>query len=295
MSVAMWLRRLLLFAALLLSQSAMAGTEVVEVYYLPLDEAVSVVQSQLSPQGSVHTLSSRRLLVISDDEPYLSNAKKLLRQLDQPPAQYRVEVELVEMRDTQGSGLAVQSLQLPGGWVEVRLDRSRSRIVERRRMQLRVTSMQPGHIEAGELRPYRQRIRQWLAGYGVVSVDSVQLEPVTSGFDIRVMRAGAEAVRVQLSPWMRRMAMQGAGQSRTRIDLGKGRVQMRQQPTPAADAPIIIAGAQTELTVRLGETVTVAANGGESALFSQALLGGQSTTISNHLAIRLRVVAVGLR
>jgi len=265
------LRRLLLVTLFLFPALALAETEVIEVYHLPLSEAASAVQSQLSPQGEVRTMPSRRMLIITDDAAHIGAAKALLKRLDKVPAQYRVEVELVDVSDSRNSAIGVQQLRLPGGWIELRLAHSAMHISERRRMQLRVTSMQPGHIEAGELRPYRQRIWQWLAGYGVVAADTVELVPVTSGFDVEVAGAGNDAVRVQLKPWMRRMA------------------------GDAADAPIMIVGARTEVTVSLGETVTIAANEGESALFSRALLGSESTSGSGRLAIRLRVNAAGGR
>jgi hypothetical protein len=286
------LRRLLMAGLLLFPALAMAGTEVVEVYHLPLSEAASAVQSQLSSHGQVRSMASRRMLIITDDAAHIAAAKALLKRLDTVPAQYRVQVEIVEVRDTQQQAAAVQSARLPGGWIELRLDRSLMQLSQRRRMQLRVTASQPGHIEAGELRPYRQRIWQWLAGYGVVPVDQVELVPVTSGFDIEVSKAGGDAVRVHLKPWMRRMAQTAPGENRTRIDLGQGRVTTtsRQQPN-TRNAPIAIRGAETELTLSLGESVTIAANQGESKLFSQALLGISSGGQATRLAIRLRVVS----
>ncbi len=291
----------LLLAALWLPGNALAETATFEVLFLPLQEASDVVKSQLSTSGSVATLPSRRVLVVTDDARHIEQARKLLKRLDQPAPQYQAYLELLSLSSDHIQSIKTDAY-LPGGWIRIALNDSEHRLSSRKRFNLHLTSNRQGSIESGTIQPYRQQTKQWLAGYGVSKTHSVELVPITSGFYATVHSAGEEMVQLRITPWMQNQrASEGiSGETELLIDLGSTH---SPRQAPSADAPvrlnarpvmkqhqtIEITGASTELTVPLGEAVTIAAGDNEAALLGDALLSGGSSTEKRRFAIRLRV------
>ncbi len=300
------LRGIMLAALLLLAAPlACAGEQVTEslpVHHLPMDEAASLVKSALSPSGGVAALNSRRLLVVRDDADHLSAAKALLQKFDQPPAQYRVEMELIVSDEVDAASMqAAQTL--PGHWLRLAASAVRSAYSGHRSWSLLLLAGAEGRVMTGEVQPYRQRVRRWLAGYGLVRRDSVNLVALNSGFFVRLQPAGDGAVRVDLEPWMARSQPEVSqdGQPELLVDLGSaGAVNpnpmlngspLRLNVTPRLKRAkaVRFAHAATSVVVKLGEEIAIAASGGESALFSRTLLGRHSSVGAQSLVIRLKV------
>lgn len=285
---------------------AQAATETVAVDFLPLQEAADLARSQLSANGNVAVLPSRRLLILEDDDVHIDKARKLLQQLDRMPAQFvvYVDIESVEAANyhaREASGALGRAVELPGGWLQVRLRRYSSHAGNRQTFQLRASAGEPGSLELGQLRPVRREIRQWLSGYGLIRAESVELVPLTSGFHLQLWPVhNGDQVRVRLSPWMQRLNTGMQGRQEMLLELGST---SSPATPPAHDAPmrlnatphvikaeaIEIAGAATELIVATGETVTIAAAGGEAGKLGTALLAGYSDTEQREFVIRLRV------
>jgi len=282
------LRTLLLPLWLVVAGAAHAETAVVEVYFLPLTEAQSVVQGQLSPSGSVSAIASRRMLIIQDDAEHIEAATSLLKRLDARPEQYRVTVEILQGRQQRSQAASVQGV-LPGGWLRVSLSSADDRFADRRSYNLRLQSGQPGLIEAGEIVPVTSRVRSWLAGFGFEQ--TVQLVPVTGGFEVRVVPLGDDQVRVEVHPWLRSQ-QSAVQQGRAEVQLDAGGVSGRLDSRPAdrrGTGRIAVASADTVVTVPLGSEITIAGVDGDANMLGEALLSGRSSASDSQLVMRLKV------
>jgi len=256
-----------------LTVPAFAATDIIEVYFLPMQEAADVARSQLSGNGKVAVIPSRHMLLIDDDPAHIQKAKAWLKRLDYPPGQYTAYVSIEDIRSgtnntSNVSGYVVLET-LAGGWLKVKLQHQQFRSGQRQSFQLRVSSNHSGSIETGVIRSYSRETRLWLSRYGVVYANSVELVPVTSGFNITATPAGADKVRVKITPWMRR-----AIENRLSSD----------------EAPVIeIAGAATELIIPVDKSVTIAASNQEAGKLATALLSRSSSTGKRQFVIHLRV------
>jgi len=286
---------------LLLPCPAWADIETYEVQHLPLAEAEAAVRSQLSGHGSVAAMPSRNLLIINDDAVHIRAARELLERLDIAAPQYSLTMEIIRLVD-KGYASVRTGAVLPHGWIAVSLDSDKQHSSSRQMFNLHVAAGRSGTIEAGTLQPYRQRVRQWLAGYGVIDSTSVELVSITSGFSASVTPAGQDSVRIRIDPWMRRLQGNTSIQGKTEIlvDLGSTGVPKQSLESTAPVRPnaapnmqnqgmIEIAGASTEITVPLGESVTIMTSDEEAKLLGEALLSAGSDVGTSHFAIRLRV------
>ncbi|MDX8395342.1 MAG: hypothetical protein R8K22_02900, partial [Mariprofundaceae bacterium] len=275
----------ILYAFLFLSLAwfpslSLAVTETLDVHFLPLNEAVEVVRTQLSKTGRISALPSRRILVVEDDKKHLKQAKKLLQKLDQPLDQFVVEVSF-DSKQKQQKNSTQGSVSLPGGWVRIEHSNRNLRSGSKQRFNLRVVANKRATIEAGVLRAYRQETRLWLAGHGLIDHQSVEIVPITSGFYVQLWRAGDDQVRIRLRPWMRRTSAMIQGTPEILIDLGttttprqapsnQAPIRLNASPSRQQQPVIEMAGAATELTIPVGETITIAASHGDAEQLGKA-------------------------
>ncbi len=295
-ALAMWLSLL---------APAYAASEVIEVYYLPMQEAADAARSRLSEQGKVVIITSRRILILDDDVTHIKQARTLLKQLDQPIQQLLAQVEIEDVRSdtSSSSGLSSANIstdQLPGGWARIQLDDHSNSSSNRSSFQLRISANEPGNIEVGTLQTLNHETRLWLSGYGLVKMNSVELIPITSGFKVQAWPVGLDQARIRITPWMQRKSAQVTGRHEMLVDLGTAQnpntppsnaANMRYNATPQTrPADIVeITGATTELTVPLDQTVTIAASQNEASKLGSALLSRHSTIGKRTIVIRLRM------
>jgi len=295
------LRSLLCAACLLLAQTAMADTEVITIDYLPLDEAAAVVKSQLSEDGRVGSMPSRRILIVDDDASHISRVRALLKRLDVHAEQYQLNLEMRDVRSSKQRQLAgqVQVNSLSGGWVQLSGQYEQGRSSSVNTFLLRLSSGREGSMEVGSLQPV-ELTRSWLAGYGVVQQQSVELVPITSGFTVMVRPAGEKNVHVRITPWMQRQEGRVSGRQEMLLDMGTtrapqqppsavGNVRLNARPVVQAGRRIVISGAATELDMERGSDVVIAASSGEAKKLGSALLGAYSSVGNHQLEIRLRI------
>ena len=292
-----------LWAALLMP--AQAATETVSIHFLPMHEAATAAQSQLSSTGQVGVLKSRRLLILNDDQAYIKKAMELLKRLDQMPAQYTAHVSIEELTESHSNRAGISSAQidlgeLPGGWLRISLENQQHRSSNRQAFQLRVTANKPGSFKVGNIQPTRLATRQWLSGYGLIRQNSVELVPITSGFRILLWPAAENKVRVRLVPWMQRASRQIQGEEEMLLDLGStntpatppsnaAALRLNASPRLQKQQAIELAGAATELTVAVGEEVTITASNHEAEMLGRVLLSRHSSTGHKQFVIHLRV------
>jgi len=284
---------------------AYAASEIIEVYFIPIQEAADAARSQLSEQGKVAVISSRRMLVLEDDAKHLKKAKTLLKQLDQPVQQFLAQVEIEDVRSATGSGAGLSAAnisagQLPGGWARIQLDDHSNTSSNRSSFQLRISANEPGNIEVGTLQTLNHETRLWLSGYGLVTMNSVELIPITSGFKVQAWPVGLDQVRIRITPWMQRKSAQVTGRHEMLVDLGTAQnphtppsnaANMRYNASPQIRQSDIveITGATTELTVPLNQSVTIAASQNEASKLGSALLSRHSTICKRNIVIRVRM------
>ena len=251
--------------ATVMAAAAQAGTAFAtfEVYHLPLNEAVRLVKSQLSPDGKVTVLASRRLLVVQDDEAHIKQAGSMLKRLDQSLPVYKLQLEILETGASSQTGAGITQIRLPGGWVRLRLNATASDSRSSRLFDLRAMAGDQARIETGLIVPVQSSVRRWLEGLGVWQDTTVTMTPVTSGFAVIAQPLPNQRVRLRLHPWLRRMAQSGQ--------------------------TIDITEAETEIIMNLEEDVTIAATGQEAKNFTRALLGYDDAANSGDIQFRFRV------
>ena len=287
-----------------ISLPAFAATDAVSIDYLPMQEAADAVRTQLSDSGKVAVIASQRLLIIDDDSTHISKAKALLKRIDRVPGQYTAYLNIEDIsanasRSAQASG-QVRMGELSGGWLTLQLKKRKSQTNHRQSFQLRTSSNLPGSIETGTLQSFNRTTRLWLSGYGVISANSVEMIPLTSGFHITVSPAGMDQVRVSIVPWMKRLQANVQGQQEMLIDLGTNNAptmtpgnnaNMRLNARPIInEQPVIeLIGAATELVIPVDQSVTIAAANREAEKLGSALLSRFSTIGKRQFVMHLRV------
>ncbi len=281
------------------SLSALAATEVVEVYFLPLNEAANAARSQLSNDGKVAAIPSRQILILDDDQAHINKAKILLKRLDHPAGQYTAFLNIEDIRLDKSSAAGAR-IGLPGGWVQLTAGYQQSGSQHRQSFQLRISGNQPGSMETGVLRIFNRESRLWLSGYGLIQANSVEMIPITSGFHITVHPAGANQVRVRIVPWMQRTVAQIQSQHEILLDLGSttnpatppssvANMRLNAQPHLQAQPLIELSGAATELVIPVDQSVTIAAANREAEKLGSALLSQFSSIGKRRVVIHLRV------
>lgn len=298
------LHAFLLLLLLLPVTHAMAATDVISVDYLPLQEAAMAARSQLSADGSVGILASRRMLLVDDDDAHLQKVRALLKRLDVRSQQYTLHVTIEDALSNQNKQMQVGGSAnfgtLPGGWVQLRLQDQRNRSMNSQQFSLRLSAGQPASMEIGTLEPIEET-RIWLSSYGLIQANSVTMTPITSGFHVTARPAGADQVHLRITPWMQRQRdAQLQGQQEMLLDLGNSgapatppgqtaNMRLNARPVINAGRTIEISGAATEVTVHKGEEVEIAASHGEANRLVEALLSRYSSTGQRQFVIRLRV------
>jgi sulfur carrier protein ThiS len=256
---------------LFFAPAARAETATIDVMHLPLSEAVAAARSELSGEGRVAQLPSRRLLIINDDAVHIERVRDLLRQLDSAPAQLAVQVNISEHAKSSHAGVAL-AVVLPGGWARLDANAGLQHAANRRDFMLRTSSGAPGHIEVGEIRPMQQSVRQYLTAHGIITESNLAYVGVTGGFDVQATKLTGDAIRLNIRPWLRRTA------ANTR------NIQQAQDSDR-----IMVVEAATELTVTLDEQVTLAASKNAANEFSAVLLGLSELKNMRDLTISVRV------
>jgi len=276
----------------------------VEIYFLPLNEASDAARSQMSGEGKIAVIASRRMLLLDDDSTHLQKAIALLKRLDHPPGQYTAYLSIEDVRSDKISAVQASARtrlgHLAGGWMQVGIQHQSYSNRQHQSFQLRISAAKAGSLETGSIHAFNRATKQWLSGYGVVRANSVELVPITSGFHISVQPAGRDQLRVHIVPWMQRMDKQVQGQHELLFGLGSSNhpttppsnvANMRLNARPnMQDQPVIeITGAATDLVIPVDQSVTIAAVNQEAERFGSALLSGQSHVGKRQFVIHLRV------
>lgn len=238
---------------------ALAEALTYSVRHLPLNEAVQIAQSLASPQGKVATLESKRMLIIVDEPQRLTAILQLLRRLDRKNPAYEVTLEIRSIKEERLRKLAAHVVD--GGWILLAQD-DKDKEQTTSRLMLRLQAGREGEMVIGKIVPLRPWIRRRLAGHGLVSLHTVTLVPVTTGFRVRVHASTTGRALVSLTPWMRRLE---------------------------SERTVYLNRAHTEISVPLGRWIHLAAVEGEAESFGRALASRCEAGTRQSLVLRLHI------
>ncbi|MDX8397318.1 MAG: hypothetical protein R8K49_03255 [Mariprofundaceae bacterium] len=278
--------------------NAWADVETFEINYLPMHEAKSVVSLQLSNEGSVAVLPSRRLIIVNDDRAHIRIIKKLLQRIDRAATQYMLYMQVEKVSEQQLQQLQASGSML-GGWLKLSAKINSNESHSYQSFRLNLNSQSASMLEVGEFQPYQRSLIRWLEGYGLVAKNSIEMVSLTSGFRAKIRPAGSNQVHLRIQPWIRQ-ASQVSGNSEMLLDLGTTKnpkapvnpvANLRLNGQPQVNQPdrVNIVSASTELDMPLGQNIVIVAHDGDAKMFGKAILSAHSSSNQQHLLIKLRV------
>ena len=260
-------------AAVLLYSASLAGeVDVVRVQYRRAAELVPVVQSLLSPEGTVTVSERVNSLVIVDTPEAIARVHAYLDRFDRPVEQVRIQVRFHSTRtdnqrtvEARGRYSTNDMSVATGGKKRDGVDIS---VANRERRQqgysesfVVAMSGSPAFIRTGKEIPYRSGsafFRRHAPGDGTIAWQHVE-----SGFEVTPTVVG-DNVHLKIVP-------------RIAYDHRK-------------DAVIRFFGAQTELTAPLGQWVEIGGAADQQNAVVKEILshnkGGENTTTSMYLMVQ---------
>ncbi|WP_462383890.1 secretin N-terminal domain-containing protein [Pseudomonas sp. Marseille-QA0892] len=244
-----------------------AATEVIALQHRPAEDLLPFVQSALGNEGKADAYGSQ--LIINTTPDKLWEVRQLLNQLDTAPRQLLVSVDSSDSSITTHHGYSINGGANIGG---TRIETGRgnqTRIISRSTgsqgggvQAVQVTEGYPAMIQVGQsvplttsdMDPYGQRY------------PSTQYRDLTRGFYVTANVTG-DTVHVTLSTNHDRMA-------------------------PSSSQVINTQGAETRLSGRLGEWITIGGVNESATSDARGLLRQHSTRGRDDMTLRLKVDAL---
>jgi protein transport protein HofQ len=257
---------LLCFAACLVmagwcSRSSAADVAVIRVKYGWASDVLPIVQSMLSPEGTVTASKRINSLIIVDRPDAIQRVRDYLAVYDKPLEQVRIHVRFQESR-TEATGAAKARVKASNDNLRVatggkKTDGADLSLKSRRRSQANfsefmvyATSGQPAFIRAGQEIPYKGRWPDYTRRYSTGGT-AVVFQSVETGFEVTPTIAG-DLVHLKIVP---------------RAAYGEGNAAM-----------IRFYGAQTEVTATYGQWVEIGGtNSNSNDVIKEILSQGNST------------------
>jgi len=254
------------------SDSQAKEVEVIRIKYRWASEMLPIVQSMLSPRGTVTVSERINSLIIVDDLESIRRVQAYLEQFDKPAEQVKIHVRFQE-RTTAATGAVTARGRISGddmsaavgGRKKDGLDIS---VEDQKRLQTNydeflvfASSGRPAFIRAGQEIPYRGKWPEYTRHYGDRS-GTVVFQTVETGFDVTPTVAG-ENVLLKIVP---------------RIAYGDRN-----------DAVIRFYGAQTELSVPFGRWVEIGGSNTQSNEVIDEILSRRSDRSRTGMSMSLMV------
>jgi type II secretory pathway component GspD/PulD (secretin) len=271
--------RIVFFFCLLFSVSAFSGVcraavDVIPVHYRDASEVLPIVKNLLSPVGRVTFDVRTNSLVLTDTPESLQNIRAFLKTFDTPVPQVRIRVKFHETESARDRSASASGSVSGDDWrvsvggeprdgIEVRADaenRDGRRVSE---YSVVTSSGSPAYILTGVEIPYRQRWIYLCRRYAACT-DTVTYQKIDTGMEILPVIVGDRA-NIKIIP---------------RIS----------DPTYAGGEIVSrFTRAATQLSVPLGEWVTIGGVGRESNEVLRAILetgtGGRGENVSMSLFV----------
>lgn len=259
-----------LTVVILCNASWAADVAVIRIKYRWASEMLPIVQSMLSPQGTVTVSERVNSLIIVDNQESIQRVRAYVDQFDQPLEQVRIHVRFHENRAVADRSLSARGKisgdnlsAASGGKKKDGVDLS---IEDRRHLESNyseffvfTTTGSPAFIRAGQEIPYRGKWPGYTRHYAP-NADTTVFQTVETGFEVTPIVAG-ENVHLRIVP---------------RIAYGDRN-----------DAIIRFFGAQTELTVPFGRWVEIGGSNTHSNEVIEEILsrGGESRRSSMTMSL----------
>jgi hypothetical protein len=245
---------------------------VIRVKYRWASEVLPIVQSMLSPQGTVTVSQRINSLIIVDSQDSIQRVRAYLEQFDKPVEQFRIHVRFYENRtdaagtvSTRGRASSDDVSVAAGGrkkdGVDLSLDERRRRQTNYAEFLVFASSGRPAFIRAAQEIPYRGKWPDYTRHYAP-NADTTVFQTVETGFEVTPM-AAAENVHLRIVP---------------RIAYGDRN-----------DAIIRFYGAQTELTVPFGSWVEIGGTNTQSNDVIEEILSRGSQGSRSSMSMSLMV------
>ena len=247
------------------SRSLAADVAVIRIKYRWASEVLPIVQSMLSPEGTVTASQRINSLIIVDRPDAIQRVRNYLDVFDKPLEQVRIHVRFQENRAGAAGAVAARAKvsndnlsASTGGKKKDGLDLS---LQSGRRSQANfseffvfATSGQPAFIRAGQQIPYNGRWPGFTRRYSTGST-AVMFQSVETGFEVTPTIAG-DLVHLKIVP---------------RAAYGEGN-----------EAIIRFYGARTELTASYGQWVEIGGtNSNSNEVIAEILSRGKAANRSS--------------
>ena len=254
------------------SRSLAADVAVIRIKYHWASEILPIVQSMLSPEGSV--TASRRInsLIVVDSPDSIQRVRNYLDVFDKPNEQVRIHVRFYENR-TDAAGAVSTRGKVSGDNLSVAIGDKKKDGVDQtfksgRRIQTNLseffvfaTSGQPTFIRAGKQIPYKGRWPDYTRRYSTGGAE-VMFQSVETGFEVTPTVAG-DLVHLKIVP---------------RAAYGEGK-----------EAIIRFYGALAELTVSYGQWVEIGGTNSNSNDVIKEILSQGNASDRNSMTMLLMV------
>jgi hypothetical protein len=247
------------------NRSVAADVAVIRIKYRWASEVLPIVQSMLSPEGTVTVSKRINSLIIVDRQDSIQRVRNYLDVYDKPIEQVRIHVRFQENRaDATGAVAArgkVSNDNLSAATGGKKKDGVDLSLKNRRRSQTNsseffvfATSGQPTFIRAGQEIPYKGRWPDYTRRYSTGGT-AVMFQSVETGFEVTPTIAG-DLVHLKIVP---------------RAAYGEEN-----------EAMIRFYGAQTELTASYGQWVEIGGtNSNSNDVIKEILSQGNATNRSS--------------
>jgi Bacterial type II/III secretion system short domain len=217
-----------------------ADVAVIRIKYRWASEVLPIIQSMLSPQGTVTVSERINSLIIVDSQDSIQRVRAYLEQFDIPLAQVKIHVRFYERRTNAAGSVSAggrvshddMSVSVGGrkkDGVDLSLEESRRRQTNYAEFLVIATSGRPAFIRSGQEIPYRGKWPDYTRHYAP-NADTTVFQAVETGFEVTPTVVG-ENVLMRIVP---------------RIAYGERN-----------DTIIRFYGAQTELTAPFGRWVEI--------------------------------------
>jgi hypothetical protein len=254
------------------SDSQAKEVAVIRIKYRWASEVLPMVQSMLSPQGTVTVSQRINSLIIVDSQDSIQRVRAYLDQFDKPLEQVRIHVRFHENRAVADRSVSargkISSDNLSAAIGGKKKDGVDLSIEDRRRRESNyseffvfATAGSPAFIRAGQEIPYRGKWPGYSRHYAP-NADTTVFKTVETGFEVTPTVAG-ENVHMRIVP---------------RIAYGDRN-----------DAIIRFYGAQTELTVPFGRWVEIGGSNTHSNEVIEEILSRGSESSRSSMTMLLMV------
>jgi hypothetical protein len=254
------------------SRSVAGDVAVIRIKYGWASDVLPIVQSMLSPNGTVTVSERINSLIIVDNQDAIKRVRAYLEAFDKPLEQVRIHVRFFENRTVAGREVSARGKMssdnlsvATGGKKKDGADLS---IEDRRRNQMNyaeffvfATSGRPAFIRAGQKIPYKGRWTDYTRRYSTAGA-AVMFQTVDTGFEVTPTIAG-DLVHLRIVP----RAVYGEGNQ----------------------AIIRFYGAQTEVTASYGQWVEIGGTTSQSNDVIKEILSQGYETNRNSMSMSLMV------